>query len=205
MKYLVDTNVISELRKGERCDDNVRSWFASIPSEDIFLSVLTVGEIRRGIEGIRRRDRDAAAVLERWLGQVVGQHQGHILPIDREIAEEWGRLGVPDRIPVLDGLIAATARVRGLTVATRNLSDMARTGVRCVNPFVESDSIREELDKYSGRTTSELPPGIGAFDSRRSDTARRSKKLLERSGFGDEDRKSQRPARQRRRHARILR
>jgi predicted nucleic acid-binding protein len=135
LRYLVDTNVISEIRKGDRCDKNVQSWFAKTQDEDIFLSVVTVGEIRRGIEGIRRRDPDAARVLERWFGQVVSLHQERILPIDREIAEAWGRMSVPDPIPVLDGLIAATARVRGLTMATRNTTDVARTGVPFVNPF----------------------------------------------------------------------
>src|SRR5207245_1804558 len=114
--------------------------FGRTPDEDIFLSVLTVGEIRKGIESIRRRDPDGARVLERWFGQVISLHQERIVPIDREIAEDWGRMSVPDPIPVIDGLIAATARVRGLTVATRNLSDVARTGTPCVNPFARPDT-----------------------------------------------------------------
>ena len=150
MKYLFDTNVISEIRKGARCDENVRSWFSAIPDEDIFLSVLTVGEILRGIERIRRRDLRAAAALERWLEGRVRFQQERILPVDREVAERWGRFGVPDPVPVLDGLIAATASVHGLTVATRNVADIARTGVPCVNPFTGSDSIREKASE-SGR------------------------------------------------------
>lgn len=135
MSYLVDTNVISELRKGQRCDPNVRAWFSPIPEEEIFLSVLTIGEIRKGIESIRLRDQAAARVLDRWLRQMILSYKDRILPVDQEVAERWGEMNVPDPIPVLDGLIAATARVHELTVATRNLKDVARTGVPCVNPF----------------------------------------------------------------------
>ncbi|MGI0150284.1 MAG: type II toxin-antitoxin system VapC family toxin [Thermoplasmata archaeon] len=137
MSYLIDTNVLSELRKGRRCHPGVARWFASLPDDDIFLSVLTIGEIRRGIESIRRRDRKAAGVLEAWLKRVLAAREDRLLPVDREVAEEWGRVNVPDPIPVLDGLIAATARVHGLTVATRNVKDASRAGVPCVNPFDE--------------------------------------------------------------------
>jgi predicted nucleic acid-binding protein len=151
LKYLVDTNVISELRKGTRCDKNVWEWFSRIADEDIFLSVLTIGEILRGIERIRRRDLQAAGALERWLEERARFYQERILPVSREVAERWGRLGVPDPGPVLDGLIAATASVHGLTVATRNVADIARTGVPCVNPFAGSDSIREKPSEYGRR------------------------------------------------------
>lgn len=135
MSYLIDTNVISELRKGNRADSNVTAWFAELAEEETFLSVLTLGEIRRGIGSIRRRDAKAAAQLESWLGRVAEQHQDRLLPVDRAIAEEWGRMGVPDPLPVVDGLLAATAKVLGLTLATRNVADIARTGVSYVNPF----------------------------------------------------------------------
>jgi Predicted nucleic acid-binding protein, contains PIN domain len=128
--------VISELRKGTRCDPNVRAWFSPIPEEEIFLSVLTIGEIRKGIESIRLRDQAAARVLDRWLRQMILSYKDRILPVDQEVAERWGEMNVPDPLPVLDGLIAATARVHDLTVATRNAKDMARTGVPFVNPFV---------------------------------------------------------------------
>ena len=100
-----------------------------------FLSVLTLGEIRRGIESVRRRDPDGAAALDRWLGSLAELHEDRILPLDRAIAEEWGRLNVSDPLPVVDGLLAATARIAGMTLATRNTSDVERTGVSCVNPF----------------------------------------------------------------------
>jgi predicted nucleic acid-binding protein len=135
VSYLIDTNVISELRKADRADRKVVSWFAGLADEEVFLSALTLGEIRRGIESIRRRDPKAAGVLEGWLGRVTAQHDDRILPIDRAIAEEWGRMNVPDPLPVVDGLLAATAKVVGLTLATRNTADIERTGVSCVNPF----------------------------------------------------------------------
>lgn len=135
MSYLLDTNVISELRKGERADANVASWFADLADEEIFLSVLTIGEIRRGIESVRRRDPDSAAALDRWLALLCEVHEDRILPINRAIAEEWGRMNVPDPLPVVDGLLAATARVLGLTLVTRNIADVKGAGVELLDPF----------------------------------------------------------------------
>jgi len=135
VSYLIDTNVISELRKGERADPSAAAWFAGVADDEVFLSALTLGEIRRGIESIRRRDPKSAATLESWLGRVSDQHRDRILAVDRAIAEEWGRMNVPDPIPAIDGLLAATAKVLGLTLATRNTADIAGTGVSCVNPF----------------------------------------------------------------------
>jgi predicted nucleic acid-binding protein len=135
LSYLVDTNVISELRKGERADPAVQAWFASVADEEIFLSVLTVGEIRQGVEWIRRRDPAAATALDRWLDRVVDMHRDRLVPVDRLVAEEWGRMNVPDPLPVIDGLLAATAKITGLTLATRNVADVERTGVDLVNPF----------------------------------------------------------------------
>lgn len=135
MSYLLDTNVISELRKGERADANVTAWFADVAEEEIFLSVLTIGEIRRGIESVRHRDSDSAASLDRWLALLSEVHGDRILPIDRAITEEWGRMNVPDPLPVVDGLLAATAWVLGLTMVTRNVVDVAVTGIELLNPF----------------------------------------------------------------------
>ena len=138
MTFLLDTNVVAEIRKGPRANANVRSWFAALDPEAILLSVLTVGEIRRGIESVRRRDPTAARALERWLRQVLTDHSDRILPVDLAVADEWGRLNVPDPLPVIDGLLAATARVHGLTLATRNVKDFARSGADVVNPFEPS-------------------------------------------------------------------
>jgi len=135
VSYLVDTNVISELRKGKRADAAVRRWFADVEDEEIFLSVLTVGELRRGVEGIRRRDPDAAARLDSWLARVVETHRDRLVPVDRLAAEEWGRMNVPDPTPVVDGLLAATAKATGMTLVTRNVADIENTGVDYLDPF----------------------------------------------------------------------
>lgn len=135
MSYLLDTNVISELRKGDRADNRVRAWFAGLAEEEILLSALTIGEIRCGVESVRRRDPDSAAALESWLSRLGESHRGRIVPIDRAIAEEWGRMSVPDPLPVVDGLLAATAKVLGLTLTTRNVTDVMSTGVDLLDPF----------------------------------------------------------------------
>jgi predicted nucleic acid-binding protein len=135
VKYLVDTNVISEVRKGPRCDQSVLAWWTSVAPEEIFLSVLTIGEIRKGVENIRRRDARSASTLETWLLQIISYYRDQILAIELDIVEEWGWMSVPDPLPVVDGLIAATAKVRGLTLVTRNIADMERAGVSLLNPW----------------------------------------------------------------------
>jgi predicted nucleic acid-binding protein len=135
LSYLLDTNVISELRKGERADGNVKAWFGGLDDEEIYLSALTIGEIRRGVEGVRRRDPDSATALDSWLARLAEAYRDRILPVDRAIAEEWGRMNVPDPLPVIDGLLAATAKVAGLTFATRNVADVEDVGAELVNPF----------------------------------------------------------------------
>lgn len=136
MSFLVDTNVISELRRGRRAQASVVTWFSALEPREIYLSVVTIGEIRNGIERVRHRgDRVASQSLDDWLVTLVDAHGSRILPIDQATADRWGRLSITNPIPVLDGLIAATALVHGLTVATRNLSDFERTGVPCVSPF----------------------------------------------------------------------
>ncbi|HWG65043.1 MAG TPA: type II toxin-antitoxin system VapC family toxin [Streptosporangiaceae bacterium] len=134
MTYLLDTNVVFEIRKRQP-DPNVLAWWATISSAQIFVSVLTVGEIRLGIERLRRHDRAQAELLERWLHGLLAAYTGHIVGIDASIAEEWARLNVPDPMPIVDGLLAATARVRGWVLVTRNTSDLDRTGVPLLNPF----------------------------------------------------------------------
>jgi predicted nucleic acid-binding protein len=135
LSYLVDTNVISELRKGRRCNPGVAAWFAEVASEEIYLSALTLGEIRKGIENIRRRDEPAAEALEDWFQELEASHSDHILPVDQATAEQWGRFNVPASLPVIDSLLAATASVHGLILVTRNFKDVVRTGVNCLNPF----------------------------------------------------------------------
>jgi len=132
--YLLDTNVLSELRK-RRPDQRVLSWYDTVSSADIFLSVLTIGEIRLGIERLRRKDPDRADLLERWLRGLRAAFADHIVGVDAKTAEEWGRINVPEQLPVIDGLLAATARTRGWTLVTRNTADVARSGVTVLNPF----------------------------------------------------------------------
>ena len=134
MSWLLDTNIVSELRKGERANPGVRAWLAEAAEESLFTSVLVVGELRRGIESIRRRDVPSALALDRWLEAMTDGFADRILPIDREVAEQWGRLNVPDPVPTVDGLLAATALVHGLTLVTRNTRDGARTGVLLLDP-----------------------------------------------------------------------
>ena len=135
MNYLVDTNVVSELRKGERADPLVTDWFRRRRTQDVFLSVLTVSELRRGVRRIRRRDSQAASVLDAWLDRILDRFRDRVLDVDLAVAERWSRLGVPDPLTDVDGLIVATALVHDLVVVTRNVKHIARTGVRHFNPF----------------------------------------------------------------------
>ena len=132
--FLVDTNVVSEARKGARADASVVRWIRA-HRERLYLSVLVTGEIRRGIESIRRRDARAAQALERWLREVETQFDDRILPVDALVADRWGRLSAHRPVSTVDGLLAATALVHGLTLATRSIRDVAATGVPCVDPF----------------------------------------------------------------------
>jgi len=133
--FLLDTNVISELRKKDRMDARVQRWFDQYTDAELWLSVLVVAELRRGVELLRRRDEVAASMLGAWLESVVIDYRDRILPVTVEIAQRWGTLSVPDPLPWIDGLLAATALEHGLTLATRNIDDVRRTGVTLVNPF----------------------------------------------------------------------
>jgi toxin FitB len=135
VSFLVETNVLSEIRKGVQADAEVRHWWATVEPKAIYVSVITLGEIRRGIERIRRRDLPQAVVLERWLEQLQLAYGETVLDIDARVADVWGRLQVPDPLPEMDGLLAATALVHDLVLVTRNVKDVQVTGVRCLNPF----------------------------------------------------------------------
>ena len=135
MGFLIDTNVLSELRKKERANPGVQHWFAGVAGESLYLSVLIVGEVRNGIERLRRRDPAAADNLERWLTKVQTDMSGKILPVTTNIADRWGRLNAPDPLPVIDSLLAATALEHDLILVTRNVDDVKRTGVKLLNPF----------------------------------------------------------------------
>ena len=135
MSYLLDSNIVSELRKRERANVGVRQWLAGVDDAELFLSVLTVGELRRGIESIHRRDRARALALNRWFHALVTEYEERILLVDQKVAEEWGRMNAVATLPAIDSLLAATAHVHGLTFVTRNTKDVTRTGVPCLNPF----------------------------------------------------------------------
>ena len=136
MDFLIDTNVVSELRKVAP-DPHVVAWHQRHAMASAFLSVLVVGEIRQGIERLRARDARRAEALDHWLAGLMKSYQDRILPITTAVAEEWGRLNASRRPPpVVDGLLAATARVHRLTLVTRNVPHVAATGVAVVNPFV---------------------------------------------------------------------
>ncbi len=134
MAYLLDTCLLSELRKA-RCNAGVTAWIGSIEPEEAFLSVITLGEIRRGIELHRAKDAKAAGALEKWLLGLEAHYAERILPITPTVADRWGRLSPTHPLPVSDGLIAATALEHRLAVVTRKIADFQRSGVNTLNPF----------------------------------------------------------------------
>jgi len=132
--FLLDTNVVSEIRK-KSPNEGVAEWFASTQSHELFLSVLVIGEIRQGVDRLARRDPRQASVIDQWLRQLMDAYGDRVVPVTAEIAETWGRLNVPNRLPVVDCLLAATALVHDWTLVTRNASDVATTGARILDPF----------------------------------------------------------------------
>ncbi len=137
--YLVDTNVVSEARKGDRADSGVREFFAKAAEDgsSLYLSVVTIGELRRGVELLRHRgDERQAKLLEDWLDGILAEYDDCILDFDVEMAQVWGRLRAPQPQQALDKQVAATASIYDLTVVTRNVGDFAGTGVRVLNPFM---------------------------------------------------------------------
>ena len=135
--YLLDTNIVSELRKGRRADAAVVDWFDSCSSTDLWLSVLTIGELRRGVARLERRDARAAAAIGEWLDSIVLDFSDRLLAITTAIATRWAQLGIDQPVPVIDGLLAATALEHDLVLVTRNVADVARTDVEVLNPFGE--------------------------------------------------------------------
>ncbi|MBP8918523.1 MAG: type II toxin-antitoxin system VapC family toxin [Micropruina sp.] len=135
--FLLDTNVVSALRKRHRADPNLLRWFARNEAAEFWLSVLVVGELRRGVELIRRRDEVSAARLTTWFDSLMDDYADRVLPVTVAIAERWARITTPDPAPAVDGLLAATALEHGLVLVTRNVSDVARTGVPVVDPFAQ--------------------------------------------------------------------
>ena len=136
--FLIDTNVISEARKGSRADAGVRAFWREVSQNDtpLFLSAITLGELRRGVELIRHRgDRAQAELLEAWLSEVLDAFSDRILALDSDAAQLWGRLRVPHPHNAIDKQIAAIALLHQLTLVTRNTQDFKGTGIELLNPF----------------------------------------------------------------------
>lgn len=134
-QYLLDTNIVSELRKGSRCDTNVAHWHSTLDPNSTRISVLVIAEIRRGIELLRKKDAPQAAHLDKWLSGLRKGFSSKILPVDEQIAEKWGIINSTHRMSSIDGFLAATAMVHDLILVTRNVSDIERCGVKFFNPF----------------------------------------------------------------------
>lgn len=138
--YLLDTNVVSELRKARagKADPNVAAWAAAVPVGNLFVSVIAIQEIEIGVLLAERRDPRQGRLLRAWLDiHVLGAFADRILPVDVAVARRSAHLHVPRTCPVRDALIAATALVHGMTVVTRNVADFSATGVSIVNPWEE--------------------------------------------------------------------
>jgi predicted nucleic acid-binding protein len=131
--YLLDTNVVSELRKSKP-HGAVIAWIQSVPDDQLFISALTLGELQAGVERTRKRDQEKAAIIESWIDQIAEAYE--VIPMNADMFREWARLieGRSDQL-LEDAMIAATARVRGLTVATRNVRDFKGLAVEVLNPF----------------------------------------------------------------------
>ena len=135
MNYLLDTNIISEVRKGPRCNSRVATWYELIDDSEIYLSVLVLGEIRKGLERARQKTPAQVRALENWLAALATSFAQRILPIDQAVADEWGRMSASRPVSTIDALLAATAKVNNMTLVTRNTIDVADLGAKVLNPF----------------------------------------------------------------------
>ena len=138
MMYVLDTNVVSELRKVRlgKANTNVTAWAESVDAADLFVSAITIMELELGVLSIERKDAAQVAMLRSWLEQhVLPEFARRTLPVDTAVAQRCARLHVPDKRSERDALIAATALVHGMTVVTRNTADFAPTGVSLIDPW----------------------------------------------------------------------
>jgi hypothetical protein len=134
--YLLDTNVVSELRKAGRADANVVAWASKVATGTLYISAVTLLEIELGILSLERRDQPQASILRVWMqSHVLPAFEGRVLPVDTPVALQCAQLHVPNRRAERDALIAATAIVHGMTVVTRNVNDFEGTGALLINPW----------------------------------------------------------------------
>lgn len=141
--YLIDTNIVSEIRKGRKANHGVQAFWQAAYVDSLYLPVQTIGEIRYGVESIKDRgDAKQAMVLERWLDQVIAEFAERILPFDQDCAQVWGRLMSPGKRHPIDKQIASIALINRLTVVTRNINDFQGTGVKILNPFYKTTDQR---------------------------------------------------------------
>lgn len=140
MSFLLDTNVVSETRKRARAQPNVMAWLASVPAAELHISAITILELDQGQLAVARRDPTQGELLRRWIEErVLTAFDGRILPVDLPVVRRCALLQVPDRRPVTDALIAATALVHGLTVVTRNVRDFEPMNVPLIDPWLTTD------------------------------------------------------------------
>jgi predicted nucleic acid-binding protein len=135
VSFLLDTNVVSDLRRAARTHAALHRWFTLQPPETLYLSVITLGEIRQGIEQLRPRDARQAVSLGQWLDDLARRYSDRLLPIDSAVADEWGRLRAVRPLPVVDAFLGATARVHGLTLVTRKERNFRGLDVAVLNPI----------------------------------------------------------------------
>ena len=133
--FLLDTNVLSEIRKGVRGFSKVTAWYSNVPVSDVFISVITIGEMLYGAHLVRKRDPVKAMQIDAWCAETKKEFETHIIGVDLKIMEQWAKIAAVRTIPAFDAVLAATAKVHNLIVATRNTADFDGTGVLLFNPF----------------------------------------------------------------------
>ena len=142
--FLLDTNVLSEIRKGSgRAHPQVWEWWLGMRDQELFLSVMTLGEIRKGIDRLGSRDAPQSLVLERWLEEVKHAFRERLIEVTVGIAERWGKLQAIRTLPEVDALLAASVLEHDLTLVTRNEADFVGLGIRVINPFLDPTATSE--------------------------------------------------------------
>ena len=135
MSFLIDANIISEVRKGKHCNPALLDWWTDVEDDELWISVLVLGEMRIGVEMARSKDPMKSEALDAWHKKVLDNFADRILPVDLAVVEEWWRICAIRTVPTVDALLAATARSKHMTIETRNVKDFAGLNVQILNPF----------------------------------------------------------------------